>query len=77
MLLPDLPNSAHSCSWHSLAAAWLPSAWPGSVTPIPKTSVLGVLPVAMKSLMLGLNFMCSIRKPPRGNFDTPLHSLVK
>jgi hypothetical protein len=37
-LVPEL--TAHSCSRHGPAAAWLLSAWPGNVIPVPKTSTL-------------------------------------
>jgi hypothetical protein len=42
-LIPELPNTVHSCSWHGPAAASLTSVWPGNVIPVPETSIqLGV-----------------------------------
>jgi hypothetical protein len=41
--IPELPYTAHSCSRHGPAAAWLTSAWPGNVILVPKTyALLGV-----------------------------------
>ena len=70
-LIPELRNTAHSCSRHGSAAAWLSSAWPGNVIPVPKTSTLlgvRVLSISMKSVILRLNFTCSIRRPLGRNF---------
>jgi hypothetical protein len=39
-LIPQLLNTAQSCSRHSPAAAWLTLAWPGNVLPVPETSAL-------------------------------------
>jgi hypothetical protein len=39
-LLPELPNTVHSCSRHGVADAWLTSARPGNVVPVPGTSTL-------------------------------------
>jgi hypothetical protein len=41
--IPELPNTALSCSWHGPAAAWLMSAWPGNILPVPKTFTLFVV----------------------------------
>jgi hypothetical protein len=36
ILIPELPNNAHSCICHGLAAASLISQWPGSIIPVQK-----------------------------------------
>ena len=36
ILIPELPNNAHSCIWHGLAAARLILQWPGSIIPVQK-----------------------------------------
>lgn len=42
-LIPELPNSAYSCSRHSPGTAWFCSAQPGNFIPVLKTSTfLGV-----------------------------------
>ena len=38
--LPELLNTAHSCSQHGSANAWLTSEWLGVVIVVPKTSTL-------------------------------------
>jgi hypothetical protein len=40
-LICELPNTAHICSRHGPAAAWLTSAWPGNVIPVPETYSVG------------------------------------
>jgi hypothetical protein len=39
-LIPELPNTAYSCGLRGPATAFLTSAWPCNVMPVPETSVL-------------------------------------
>jgi hypothetical protein len=39
-LIPELPNTAHSCSRHCPAPAWLTSARPGYIIPVRKISTV-------------------------------------
>jgi hypothetical protein len=40
ILIPERPNTAHICSEHGPATAWLRSEWPGITVPFPKTFTL-------------------------------------
>jgi len=38
-LIPELPNMAHSCSWHGLTAAWLTAEWPDNIITVPRSAI--------------------------------------
>jgi hypothetical protein len=55
-LIPELPNTAHSCSQDGLATAWLLSERPQSVIPVPKISTLLGAAVRHSTQFLTLHF---------------------
>jgi hypothetical protein len=80
-LIPELPNTAHSCSRHGPAATWLTSARPGSVIPVPKTSTLlevrvRCLSSSQRSIALPIMPLSLLWITLLEIFDTPLRCIA-
>jgi hypothetical protein len=57
-LIPEPPDTAHSCSQHGPVTVWFWSTRPGNILPIPKTSTVLVLVIVLMELLLfSLNFV--------------------